>query len=460
MIEDNVIAALEQRVTAAAPGERLPSVRELMAIHRVGPATVQRAVAQLAARGLVEARPGHGTFVAAPRSATAAPDLAWQTVALGGARVAAAELDELLKPPPPGALVLSAGYLPPDLQPTGALSRALSRAARRPGAWDRGPLEGIEPLRAWFAAEAGGGVTAADVIVCPGGQPALGAALRGLVAPGGTVLVESPTYLGAIVAARAAGLKPVPVPTDADGVRPDLLADAFAATGARAVYLQPAVANPHGATLAADRRAAVLDAARAAGAFVIEDDASRDLHLGPGGAAPPLLRDDRDGHVVHLRSLTKPAAPGLRVAGLTARGPAGARLRAARIVEDFYVTGVLQEAAVELVTAPAWRRHLNVVRSVLTVRRDALLAALAPTQLTLERPPTGGMHAWVRLPDGTDELRAAESAARAGVVVSPGRPWFVAEPPAPYLRLPFAAETPERLALGVERLASCVAGPS
>ena len=125
----------------------------------------------------------------------------------------------------------------------------MARAARRPAAWSRGPVEGLEELRAWFAREAGGHVRAHDVVVCPGGQAALSTAFRALAAPGEPVLVESPTYQGAVAAARAAGLRAVPVPADATACGPDLLADAFALTGARVFYCQPLYANPHGATL-------------------------------------------------------------------------------------------------------------------------------------------------------------------------------------------------------------------
>ena len=200
-----VVEDLEHRAAELEPGARLPSVRELMARHGVGRVPVQRAVALLAARELLEPRPGRGTFVAARPSAAVGARL---RLADGRARPAhdlAGGLDELLRPPEPGVLVLSTGYLPADLQPLGALSQALARAARRPGAWDRMPLEGISSLRAWFAAQVGGGVGEGDVIVCLGGQAALAACLRGLAAPGAPVLVESPTYPGAMAAARAAG---------------------------------------------------------------------------------------------------------------------------------------------------------------------------------------------------------------------------------------------------------------
>ncbi len=152
--------------------------------------------------------------------------------------------------------------------------------------------------------------------------------------------------------------------------------------------------------------------------------------------------------MVHIRSLTKASAPGLRVAAVTARGPAAARLRAARIVEDLFVTGPLQEAALEIVGAPAWRAHLRKLRTVLAERRDALVAAV-PVPVVV---PEGGMNLWVPLPPGTDDVDLAQRAAAAGVLVQPGRPFFAAEPPGPFLRLTFAAEPPERLAEGVRRL--------
>ena len=205
----------------------------------------------------------------------------------------------------------------------------------------------------------------------------------------------------------------------------------------------------------------MLEAVRAAGAFLVEDDTFRDLALDPGPPLPPpLAADDPDGHVVHLRSLTKSAAPGLRVAALIARGPAAARLRAARIVEDFFVPGPLQEAALELVGAPGWARHLRRVRAALRERRDALVAAvtaeLGPGRIALQ--PAGGMHLWVALDPHEDDVALTARAARAGLVVSPGSHWFPAEPPAPYLRLTYAAEPPERLAEGARLLARVRAG--
>lgn len=438
----------------SAPGARLPSIRELTVAHQASPVTVSEAIRVLVAQGLVEARPGRGTFVAERAEPAQPPDLSWQTVALGPRRFGEEEMQALLALPPAGAIPLSGGYLDAELQPAAALGTALARVARQPAAWQRGPAEGREDLRDWFARRAGAGLRARDLVICPGGQAALGSALRALAGPGDTLLVESPTYLGALAAARASGLHVVPVPADRDGVLPDQLAAAFARTGARLFYCQPLFANPTGASLAEHRRAAVMAALRDNGAFLIEDDYARDLVI-EGEAPPPLAADDPDGHVVYLRSLTKSAAPGLRIAAIGARGPAGARLRAARLLDDFFVAGPLQQAALEFVTGPAWGRHLRGLRRDLRQRREALLTALHRHLPGLVPPviPRGGLHLWVRLPDGTDEAALATAAAAEGVIVFPGGPWFAAEPPAAHLRLTYAAAPPDLMDEAVRRLA-------
>ncbi|OLZ72917.1 GntR family transcriptional regulator [Streptomyces sp. IMTB 2501] len=434
-----------------SPGGKLPSSRALVERFHVSPVTVSRALAQLAAEGLVVTRPGAGAFRARPRTAAEpAGDTSWQEVALsadGAADLVPRTVDAsgvtiCLAAPAPGVLEFNGGYPHPCLQPERAMAAALARAGRRPGAWGRPPLEGLPELREWFARDIGGAVTAAEVLIAAGGQSALATALRAVAPPGVQVLVESPTYPGMLALARSAGLRPVPVPVDRDGVRPDLLADAFRATGARVFVCQPLFQNPTGAVLAPDRRAEVLRIARAAGAFVIEDDYVRRLvHADAGPLPRTLAADDQDGVVVHVGSLTKATSPSFRVAALAARGPVLERLRAIQVVDSFFVPRPLQEAALELVGSPAWPRHLRALSAELKTRRDTMTTELARRlpELALPHIPSGGYHLWLRLPDGTEETALTAAALRAGVALTPGRPYFSAEPPAPHLRLSFAA---------------------
>ncbi|MGV9772910.1 aminotransferase-like domain-containing protein [Streptosporangium sp. NPDC003464] len=453
------LAAIIREVTERLrPGDRLPSSRELMRLHGVSPVTVSRALGQLAAEGRVVIRPGSGTYVApaTPRSGDTA-DLSWQTVALGDRVVDDATVSGLLASPPDGVIPLTGGYLTPALRPARALSAAASRALRRPGAWELPPLTGLAELRGWFAREVGGGVTASDVLVVSGGQSALTHAFRALAAPDTPVLVETPTYPGALAAARAAGLRATAVPTDRDGVRPELLAEAFAVTGARVFFCQPTLHNPTGATLTLERRRQVLAIARAAGAFVVEDDYARYFTTAP--APPPMVTLDAHGTVVHVNSLSKVLSPSMRVAGVVARGPAARRLRASQVVESFFVARPLQETALEFVGSPAWRRHLAAVGAELAVRRDALAAALAARLPAAEihLVPRGGLHLWVRLPPDRDEDAVVETARRVGVLVSPGRIYYPAEPPGPHIRVTHSSAVHlAELTEGVRRLATAV----
>lgn len=465
MEDDSSIASLAAELRREIAGlrvdDRLPSSRTLMARHQVSPVTVARAIGLLTAEGLVVTRPGSGTFVAGRASAgpPGPADLDWQSVALADRAVDAEGVVALLSLPPDGVIALSGGYLSPDLQPVRALATAATRAARRTDAWERPPLSGVHGLRAWFARQAGGDVTAGDVTIAGGGQAAVTLALRALLPPGAPLLVESPTYLGVLASARAAGLRPVPVPVDEDGLRTDLLAEAFAATGARAVYCQPTFHNPTGAVLSAVRRDRVIDVARAAGAFVIEDDFARHLAIDPPPS--PLIRADREGRVVHIASLTKATAPSLRIAAVIARGPVAERVRSAQLVDTFFVARPLQEAALELVGAPVWPRHLRATAEALRRRRDALVSALARHGLRPALVPRGGLHLWCGLPAGTDDVALADAALRAGVLVSPGRRYFPAEPPGPRIRFSYGSASGEaELAEGTARFAQALAKTS
>jgi DNA-binding transcriptional MocR family regulator len=424
----------------------------------MSPLTVSRAIAELAREGIVVSRPGAGTFVAQPHAVRhhGRGDYSWQTIALAERIIDAGGLSPLADPPhQDGVISLATGYLHASLQPAGPLRSALARAARLPDAWERPPAAGLHELRSWFAQAAGSGVDAQDVLITSGGQSALSAIFRALIPPGGPLLVESPTYPGALAAARAAGVRLIPVPIDRDGLIPEHLAEAFARTGAQALFCQPTYHNPAGVVLARDRRAAVLGAAATAGAFVIEDDFARWLSHRQNPPAP-LLEDDDEGRVVYITSLTKPASPSLRVGAVIARGPVAQRVHALRAVDDMFVSRPLQEATLDLVTRQIWHRHLRELGRALAHRAQTLACAVSSHLAGVDvELPGGGMHLWARLPRDADDVEIAAAARRAGVIVMPGRPFFPAEAAAPHLRLTFSgAATDRELEAGICRLAT------
>lgn len=445
---ERIREALEGWILSSPPGTRLPSTRELSARFSASPVTVQSALRSLVGRGLIETRPGVGTFVNAQR-ATRAPDYSWQTAALGSAGPVLTTTSVALRPAPVDAISLHAGYPARDLLPERLVRAAVTRAARGDGPFERPDPAGLSGLRSWFAAELASqtpphltGPTVQDVMVLPGSQAGLGSLFRSIAGPGGAMLIESPTYWGAILAARQVGVRLIPVPTGPDG--PDLatLEQAFTESGARAFYAQPTYANPTGVQWTPTTTAGVMEIVREHRAFLIEDDWAHDFGISTEPA--PLAAHDDSGHVVYLRSLTKSLAPGIRVAAVIARGPLHMRLLADLQAQSMYVSGLLQAAALDVLTQPGWRTHLRTVRNQLRTRRDLLLEALSThvPGAVVEVTPPGGLNLWVRLPDTTDLTRLTQDARSRGLVLAGGDEWFPAEPTGRYLRLNYAGPLP------------------
>lgn len=443
-----LVTALEKWISSAAPGAKLPSSREIVLEHAVSPNTVQKAIRTLVMRGVVETRPGIGTFVRTIRSAQAG-DYSWQTAALGAARLRSDAAPAALRPTSNDVIALHAGYPAGDLLPDSLVRSAYARASRGYAVEDRPPPAGLPELQAWFADELAQATPASisppgskDVVVVPGSQSGLNAAFRALVGWGQPLLVESPTYWGALLAAERCGVRIIPIPSGPHGPDPDDVDRAFSATGARAFYAQPNFANPTGAQWEVGKVAAVLDTVRRHGAFLIEDDWAHDFAI-DSDAVPIATRDDT-GHVVYLRSLTKSVSPAVRIAALIARGPARERLLLDTQAEYMYVSGLLQGVALDVVTQPAWRSHRKRLRFQLEQRRNALVEALrreAP-EVRLDLVPRGGLNLWARLPDAVDASDFALQCRDRGVAIAPGSEWFPAEPPGQFVRLNYSGPNP------------------
>lgn len=434
-------------MASASPGERLPSTRQLTARYGASPVTVQSALRSLAARGLVETRPGVGAFVSAARS-VGPRDYSWQTGVLRSGTTAA-QTPAALRSARAGAIALHSGYPDRELLPERLVRTALTRAARSDAALGRPEPEGMASLRTWFAAELASQTPAhltapamRDVIVLPGSQLGLGALFRSIAGPGGALLIESPTYWGAIIAARQVGVTLVPVPAGPQGPDLDALERAFAETGARAFYAQPNYANPTGAQWNPSTGSDVLEIVRRHRAFLIEDDWAHDFGIDTDATA--LAARDDSGHVVYLRSLTKSISPGIRVAAVIARGPLHTRLLGELQAQSMYVSGLLQAAAFDIVTQPGWQTHRRALRKMLRARRDLLVDAVTThvPDATISAVPPGGLNLWVRLPDGVDLDRLVKDTESRGLVIAGGDQWFPAEPTGRYLRLNFAGPDP------------------
>ncbi|GAB5079533.1 PLP-dependent aminotransferase family protein [Arthrobacter sp. AD-310] len=445
--------ALKQWISSAAPGARLPSTRSLVTEYQASPVTVQKALQVLTAQGLIESRPGVGTFVRAVRTARPA-DFGWQTAALGAPPSALPTASSTMRDVPNNVIAFHSGYPDRELLPERQVRSALARAARGDAALSRPPAAGMPELQQWFAQELGSATPAgitppapSDVIVLPGSQSGLSSIFRALVGAGQPLLMESPTYWGALLAAAQTGVRVVPVSSGPDGPDPAELARAFEETGARAFYAQPNYANPAGAQWASGRGGEVLDVVRAHGAFLIEDDWAHDFGI-TSQPVPVATRDDA-GHVIYIRSLTKSVSTSIRIAAVIARGPARERILAHRAAESMYVSGLLQAAALDVLTQPGWQTHLRGLRQQLQSRRDLLVTSVREhvPDAHIELLPKGGLNLWLRMPDGTDLSRLMRDCEDKGVIIAAGTEWFPAEAPGAFVRLnysgPNAAAYPE-----------------
>lgn len=458
---------LRRWIEGRSPGTRLPATRTLVRDHGVGPGTVQAALRVLAAERLVETRPGVGTFVAAgPGDRRLRPsDYSWQAGALGAGTNSTTNGDGPLRPTPDDAVSLHDGYPDRRLLPENLVRQALARAARSDAAVTAAPRYGAPDLRSWFAHELGrhapSGVVpaaASDVTVLPGTQAGLAAIFRAVAAPGDPVVIESPTYWGAILAAGESGVRLVPTVGRDDGPDPVELDRTLTRTGARAFYGQPRHANPTGVTWSATRREEVVEVLDRHGAFLIEDDWAHDLGMSDLPEPPPLAARDDAGRVIYLRSLTKSVSPALRVGAVIARGPVGSRVRDNVAASTMYVSPLLQAAALDVVSQPAWRRHLARVSGQLRARRDLLVDAVRThlPDAAPSTPPGGGLNLWVRLPDATDVHRLVVDCERAGVMVASGDRLFPAEPTGRFIRLSFAGPDPASFGVAVRTIADCL----
>ncbi|TLM81893.1 PLP-dependent aminotransferase family protein [Pseudarthrobacter sp. NamE2] len=443
-----IVLELRKWISAAAPGARLPSTRSLVAEYSASPVTVQKALQALTTQGLIESRPGVGTFVRAVRTARPA-DYGWQTAALGTPPSALPTASGTMRDVPNSVIAFHSGYPDRELLPERLVRAALARAARADAALFRPPAAGVPELQQWFAHELGSATpsgitppTSSDVIVLPGSQSGLSSIFRALVGAGQPLLMESPTYWGAILAAAQTGVRVVPVASGPDGPDAAELSRGFEETGARAFYAQPNYANPTGAQWSRGRGDEVLDVVRGHGAFLIEDDWAHDFGI-TSDSMPVAVRDD-SGHVIYIRSLTKSVSPAIRIAAVIARGPARERILAHRAAESMYVSGLLQAAALDVVTQPGWQTHLRNLRQQLQSRRDLLVSSVREhvPQAHLESLPKGGLNLWLRMPDGTDLPRLARDCEDRGVVIAAGTEWFPAEPAGPFIRLNYSGPNP------------------
>lgn len=310
-------------------------------------------------------------------------------------------------------------------------------------------------------AEVGINANADDVVVTTGSQMALDLVVRVFCDPGDVVLVESPSYVGALGVFRAYECEVVHVPMDEIGLDPVALEEIVqrlekAGKKIKLLYTIPSYHNPAGITQTPERRQQVLEVARRHQLAVLEDDPYG--LLGFDGQVPRAMRADESSQVLYLGSFSKTIASGLRVGWVLA--PHGVREKLVLAAESAVLcpSNFAQLAVSDYLQNQPWRDQIAVFRDTYRARRDALLDTMkllmpAGTKWTV---PTGGFYSWVTLPEGIDSRAMLPRAVTSLVAYVPGTGFYVDGQGKSELRLSYCYPTPERIIEGVRRLAGVV----
>jgi len=332
-----------------------------------------------------------------------------------------------------------------------------------------GPTRGYRPLlESILGVLEGRGIRAdlPQVMTTSGSQQGLDLVARVLIAPGDAVLVEVPTYTGAIAAFRNAQCQLVGVRQDHDGINLEALDETLMrerAAGKRVnlLYLVPNFQNPAGIMLSLQKRARLLEWAERRNVLIVEDDPYGDLFFDDVARVSdtrPLKADDRDGRVIYLSTFSKTLAPGFRVAWVAGPAPIVERFDTAKQSMDL-MCGILDQRVVhQSIVRGVLARQADPLRKLYRMRRDVMEQALRAQfgdRLTWN-PPRGGFFLWAKLPDGFDCEALLAKAMEHGVIFVIGSAFCVDGSGHDRIRLSFSWPTPERIRDGVQRLASAM----
>jgi GntR family transcriptional regulator / MocR family aminotransferase len=468
-LQQQIYASIRRAILdgVVVPGMRLPSSRALAGDLGVSRTTTLLAVQQLQAEGYLTARRGSGTSVAAQLpddlvhrgAARAVSKPRHPALSRRGAAVVASPQGAQRLEGPPRAFRLGTPAV--DLFPVALWSRLVNRRLRSvtSAQLDYGDPAGLRPLReaiahhvqAARATRCGG----EQVLIVAGAQQGFELVCRLLLDPGDRAWMEDPGYPGARSALRAAGARIVAVRVDAEGL--DVRAGTRRAADARLVYVTPSHQYPLGVPMSLPRRLALLQWARAARAWVIEDDYDSEFRYG-ARPIPCLHGLDVDGRVIYVGSFSKTLFPALRLGFVIVPPDLQERLVAARAAADQHPPTLDQAVLADFIGEGHFARHVRRMRVIYQERLEALRAAAERCcrGVLRVRPVRTGLHALADL-EGVDAARVSRAAAACGVEATPAAAYFAGrEPAVNALVLGFGAVRPDAANRAMERLASAI----
>ena len=375
---------------------------------------------------------------------------------------------EILKVTEKPGIISFAGGLPSARTfPVVEFSRACATVLRDDAhaALQYASSEGFLPLRRMVADMLPWDVDPAHVLITTGSQQGLDLVAKILIDEGSRVLVETPTYLGALQAFTPMEPEVVSIDSDAQGVRvDDLRRKCRDGDAPRFLYVLPNFQNPTGRTMSEARRAELVSAAAELGLPIVEDNPYGDLWF---DQPPPLPLTARNpGGCIYLGSFSKVLAPGLRLGFLVAPDAVFPKLLQAKQAADLHSPSFNQRMIAEVMQDGFLARHIPTIRAQYKKQRDAMLAALSremvfgndddPDSRVTWNTPEGGMFLWARLPRGMDAVALLARAVDKGVAFVPGLAFFADHPDPRSLRLSFVTPSVAEIERGVAALAAAI----
>ncbi len=327
-----------------------------------------------------------------------------------------------------------------------------------------GPTRGYRPLiEAIQGIQKSRGMDVApqQVVVTTGSQQGLYLIARALFDPGDVVLVELPSYVGAITAFRGFGADLVGVSQDADGINLEDLDRASARVRAegkrvKAVYVVPNFQNPTGLLMSLQKRRELVAWAERNDVLVIEDDPYRDLYftdVTKEAETRPIAADDPNGRVIYLSSFSKTLAPGFRTAWIVAPAPIASKIELAKQAIDLCTSGFDQQMVYEATARGVLAAQAPKLRALYQRKRDVMIDAIHQSESGLSGPdPRGGFFLWARLPEGLSGDALLTRATEHGVIFVTGAAFFVDGGGDNYIRLSFSSPSEDGIREGIKRL--------
>lgn len=438
---------------------RLPPERAMAERLRVNRSTIVHAYRELAADGLIAQRVGSGSHVAHAGRLERSAGVPWW-VTLPPWRVGEFPniLGELAAKQEPGRISFVQGVAPDEPSPLGELAKSFERVARDPRfVLSYGDSEGYAPLReaiaSRMAARGAAGVQARNIVILTGSTQGIMLVAQSLAEPGDEIIVESPSYPGALQIFQICGLRAIPVPVDDDGMRVDHVEAALRTRRPRFIYTMPSLHNPTNATMNADRRARLTTIAQRAGVPIVEDDP-----YGPLVAQSVPLVGMTPDSVVYLSTFSKTIAPSLRVGWLVAPQVVLERLLLRKQAYDMATSLYVQAAIVDYLQR-GYDAHVEDLRAELLRRREIADAAIAkrwPRSVRVAAP-RGGFYLWATTPRDVRARALLDAAERRGASFLFGEAFYAGSGGDHQFRLALTAVKRAEIAEGIARIGDAIA---